>query len=144
MDVVSTRSSAINTAADEEEAPGRTFVGVGALTMSAVQAVCVFFVALAKMGILVGLASLFSTVIASRFHAPGVRTPVLTLALIGAVANLFMLRNWHRLRNAPAAAWRKRPLTPQQQWRLASLLAMSVVTIVLAAGEFLIHAIEGT
>ncbi len=118
-------------------------LGGGSLVAAATEAICACFVALSKLGILVAFTSFLSTVIVSRFHADRVRVPVLAVAFVGAVANLLLLWNRQRLRNLPAAAWRKRPLTPRQRWRIGVLIGMSVVTIALVVAEFWIHPVHG-
>jgi hypothetical protein len=113
----------------------------GSLSLALIEALCVLFLGVSKFGILIGLASFMSAEIASPFHADRIRVPLLGAALIGAVANLFLLWNAQRLRNASAAAWRKRPLTASQRRRIVFVIAISVVTILLVVGEFWIHPI---
>ena len=98
---------------------GSAALGGTSFAVSAVGAVCAFFIVLSKIGILVGFTSFLLTVIASRAHAVAVRVPLLSGSLFGAAANLFMLWNGHRLRTAPAAAWRRRPLSLAERWRIS-------------------------
>lgn len=121
---------------------GSAALGGTSFAVSAVGAVCAFFIVLSKIGILVGFTSFLLTVIASRAHAVAVRVPLLSGSFIGAAANLFMLWNGHRLRTAPAAAWRRRPLSLAERWRISLLIAMGVTTLVLIAAEFWIHPIH--
>jgi len=114
---------------------------VGSFALAALEAVCVFFIGLSKLGILIGVAAFMSAEIASPFHADRIRVPLLGLASTGAVVNLFILWNAHRLRSAPAAGWRKRPLSASQRRRIVFLVTLSVVTILLVVGEFWIHPI---
>ena len=111
------------------------------LSLALIESVCVVFLGLSKFGILIGLAAFMSAEIASPFHADRVRVPLLGLAFAGSLANLFLLWNAQHLRNASAAAWRKRPLTSSERRRIVFLVALSVLTILLVAGEFWIHPI---
>src|SRR5438270_12093307 len=91
-----------------ESIPRAAWLGTGSLFAACIEALCALLLAISKLGILLAFTSFLSTVIISRFHDDRVRVPVLGLALFAALANLFVLRNWQRLRNAPAAAWRRR------------------------------------
>lgn len=122
--------------------PGSALLGGSSLCAAAIEAICAFFVAFSKLGILVAFTSFLSTVIVSRFHANNVRIPVLAVALVGAFFNLAVLWNRQRLRNRASALWRKRPLTARQQWRIATLIGMSAITIVLVIAEFWIHPVH--
>ena len=118
------------------------WLGTGSLFVACIEALCALLLAISKLGILLAFTSFLSTVIISRFHDDRLRVPVLGLALFAALINLFVLWNWQRLRNAPAAAWRKRPLTLRQRWQLAAVLFTSIATVVLVLGEFWIHPVH--
>lgn len=118
---------------------GSAALGSGSVLLAAVEAVCTFFVALSKLGILVGFTSLLSGVIVSRYHQDAIRLPVLAIAAIGAIMNLVVLWNATRLRNSPSAAWRKRPLSRRERWRIGMLIGLSIVTLGLVVAEFSIH-----
>jgi hypothetical protein len=144
LHVASAESETLKSIVAQDASVGTIVVGASSFALAAVEGVCVFLIALGKLGILVGLASFFSSLIASHYHAPSVRIPALTVALVGATVNVFALLNWRRLRNAPAAAWRRRTLSLRQRLRVGFLAAMSVATILLAVTEFVIHAMEHT
>src|SRR5262245_26112894 len=95
---------------------GATLLGGGSVLLAAVEAICTSFVLLSKLGILVGFTSFLSAAIVSRYHQDTVRLPVLVIAIVGAAMNLLLLWNWARLRSAPSAAWRKRPLSRRERW----------------------------
>jgi hypothetical protein len=116
--------------------------GGGSLLVACIEALCALLLAISKLGVLLALASFLSSVIISRFHADRVRVPVLGLAFLAALINLFVLWNWRQLRNAKAAAWRKRRLTARQRWQIASVLITSTATITLVVGEFWIHPVH--
>jgi hypothetical protein len=122
---------------------GSAILGGGSLAAAGIEAICTFFVTLSKLGVLAGFTALLSELIASKFHANIVRVPVLGLATAGAMLNLVVLWNRMRLRNAPAAAWRKRPLRRRERWKIGLVIAMSVMTIGLVIGEFVIHPFHG-
>jgi hypothetical protein len=129
---------------DQTTAPrgGSALGGSAALAMASLEAVCTFFVALSKLGMLVAFTSFLSTVIVSRYHADVIRIPVLGVAFVVAALNMVVLWNRRRARNLPSAAWRRRPLTAYQRWRERLLVTASGLTIVLVVAEFWIHPIH--
>ncbi len=113
----------------------------GALLLAILQALCVVSVAMARAGIVLGAASVTAVTWANFFHRDIFRLPILVLAVAGAGFNLYLLWNSRRLRNAPAAAWRKRPLTTGERWRIGLVFCLSIFTLVTAAAEVYYHRI---
>jgi hypothetical protein len=70
----------------------------------------------------------------ARFHANWIRVPMISLALVGSLVNIAILIQVRRLRNRPAAQWRRKVLTTHQvrmerlQWTL-SLAALVLIGI---------------
>jgi hypothetical protein len=111
----------------------------GALALATVEAVCVFYVGASQAGILVGSFAAGFLGVANFIHRDIVRVPILIVAVVGAALNLYLVWNAQRLRNAAAAAWRKRPLTGRERWRIGMVVALSLVTFAIAAWEILLH-----
>lgn len=112
----------------------------GAFLLAAVEALCVFVVAAAKAGIALSAISATAVGSAALFvHRDSLRVPALLLAIIGSLFNLFLLWRFQQLRNSPAAAWRKRPLTTKQRWRVGLVLVLSLVTLITAGVEIYFH-----
>ncbi len=109
------------------------------LILAFIEAVCVFTVAAAKIGILVGAAGAVLAGWAVILHRDAIRIPVLLVAMTGAGFNLYLIWKRRRLRNSPAAAWRKRPLTKQERVKTALVFWLAVVTLVLGAAEIYFH-----
>jgi len=109
------------------------------LILAFVEAVCVFSVAAAKTGVLLGSIAAFATGWAISLHRDVIRIPVLLVAMSGAGFNLYLIWKRRRLRNSAAAAWRKRPLTKRERVKTALVLLLSVVTLVLGAAEIYLH-----
>lgn len=121
---------------------GSVWLGSGSVAIASIEAICTFFLAASKLGILVGFTSFLSTVIVSRYHADRVRVPVLALALAGAITNLVVLWNQRRLRNRPSSVWRMRPTTARQRRRTWFLVGLALAAIALIVGEFWIHPVH--
>ncbi|MBZ5509032.1 MAG: hypothetical protein LAO78_26530 [Acidobacteriia bacterium] len=113
--------------------------GWGAFFMAVIEAVCVFYVSAGKLGLIVASTSLAASGWATFLHRDVFRIPVLAMASIGAVLNLFLLWRAHALRNAPAAAWRRRPLSRRERWRTGRVIALSLATLTITTAEVWIH-----
>lgn len=109
------------------------------LIISIVEAVCVFTVAAAKTGLVFGSAAVALTGWTLSLHQDVIRIPLLLVAIVGSLINLYLLLKAHRLRTAPSAAWRKRPLTAREHWRIALVFSLSVVTLALGITEIYFH-----
>src|SRR6266852_2652352 len=111
----------------------------GALALAVLEALCVFAVAMARAGFVLGGSSAVVASWANFFHRDIFRIPALLLATVGALINLYLLWNARRLRNAPAAAWRKRPRTSRERWRIGLVFWLSVLTLATVAAEVYFH-----
>jgi hypothetical protein len=58
---------------------------------------------------------------------------------VGSLVSLLLLWNEEKLRRNPSAAWRLRPLTPQQRRRRWFNLTAAIVTLLLVAAELITH-----
>ncbi len=110
-----------------------------ALILAFIEAVCVFTVGAAKVGILVGTMGAVLAGWAVILHRDAIRIPVLLIAMTGAGFNLYLIWKRRRLRNSPAAAWRKRPLTKRERVKTALVFWLSIGTLLLGAAEFYFH-----
>ncbi|MGB9106333.1 MAG: hypothetical protein WCC59_16375, partial [Terriglobales bacterium] len=76
---------------------------------------------------------------ASWLHSERVRLPLLALAAIGSVFNLFVLRNARRLRRKPEAQWRIKPLRFRDKLRNGIVFSASVLTLFMVLSELVLH-----
>jgi len=111
----------------------------GAFFLSAVEAVCVFFVTSAKAGLVLVSANIAASAWAEFVHRDWLRLPLLGFAMAGAVLNLYLLWNAHTLRNAPSASWRKQDLPSGTRVRNVVVFSLSVATLLLAGTEIYLH-----
>ncbi|MBZ5523778.1 MAG: hypothetical protein LAP21_16210 [Acidobacteriia bacterium] len=127
----------------KEEEEGLTQLPVrrswGTLALATVEAICIFYVGAAQAGLLVGSFAAGAVSVARYIHRDIFRLPILAVAVVGAALNLYLVWNAQRLRNAAAAAWRKRPLTSQERRRIGIVVVLSVLTFAIAAWEILLH-----
>ena len=60
-------------------------------------------------------------------------------AFLGAVVNLYVVEKARRLRSRPASQWRQQPVTRKKLNSERFQIALSVLTLLLLAAEWIIH-----
>ncbi len=119
-----------------------TLLSWGSIALAAAESLCVAVVGLSGFRVLVGASSLIAAAAggpATGWHRNSIRIPFLVVGGVFAVVNLLLLWNEDRLRKSPAAAWRIRPLTKQQQRRRTIQLVTSVLALLLIVAEVIVH-----
>lgn len=120
----------------------RWMVGWSSLVFAILQSACTAFMAMSGLRLLIGFSS---AVMAAgmlpfaRLHTNVLRIPMVLLAVIGAVANLYVIWEMRRLRARPAAQWRVTPLTDKQRRSERLQIALAVLTLVVVAVEEVFH-----
>jgi hypothetical protein len=108
-----------------------------------IQSVCSALIALHGIRLLVGIGVvvLASSAwhLAERLHVNAIRIPMMLIALLGAILNLFALWQVRRLRRRAASAWRQQSLTSSKRRSEFLQLALSLLTLVLLFAEWLAH-----
>jgi len=121
---------------------GRLLLAWGSLVLAAAESICVAAVGLSGIRVALGLTSLLAAGAggpARGFHREAIRIPLLTIGAVGALISLLLLWNEEKLRRNPAAAWRIRPLTPEQRRRRWLQLVLAILTLLLVAAELITH-----
>jgi len=109
------------------------------LFLATIEAVCVFVVSANGVAALVGSSGIVLAGGARLFHQAAIRLPLLALATAIALFNLWMLLNTWRLRRAPTAQWRLRPLPASKRRQIALIAALSLLTLVIVGAELFVH-----
>src|SRR5467141_3889810 len=78
---------------------------------------------------------------AHGFHQDAIRIPMMVLAFLGAVINLYVVEKARRLRSRPASQWRQQPVTKKKLNSERFQIALSVLTLLLLAAEWITHPI---
>ena len=126
----------------QRQSAGRWLLTWGSLALAAAESLCVAAVGLSGVRVALGLTSLLAAGAAgpaTGWHREAIRIPLLTLGAVGGLLSLLLLWNEERLRRNPAAAWRIRPLTPQQRRRRWLQLVLAILTLLLVAAELITH-----
>jgi hypothetical protein len=120
-------------------------VNFTSLLFIVLQSACTAVIAFSGVGAAIGLGSLAAALglnrLAGTFHTDIIRVPMITVALTGALVNLYVLWRVHRLRARPASQWRIRPLSQKQRRAELFQFCISALTIVLVLAEGTAHQI---
>jgi|SRR6185312_6075925 len=118
----------------------RTVLTWGSLVLAAAESICLAVVGLSGLRVAIGLTSLIAVAgPAKGFHRDAIRIPLLTIGTLGALLNLLLLWNEHRLRGNPSAAWRIQPYTKSQKRQHLLQFWLAIATLLLVAGEVITH-----
>ena len=119
------------------------WINVTGLIFAILQSACTAVLAVSGFRVLIGLGALAiaagTNAPAKGFHADSIRIPMMLLALVGAVGNLYMLWRVRSLRARPASQWRMQPVTKAKKRSERLQFALSVLTLVVLALEFVTH-----
>ncbi len=114
-----------------------------ALVFTILQSACTAVIAISGLRVAIGLSALAAAAgihaPARGFHQDAIRIPMMVLALLGAVINLYVVGKVRRLRSKPAAQWRQQPVTKKKINSERFQIALSVLTLFLLAAEWLAH-----
>lgn len=109
-----------------------------------VQSLCTAVMAISGVRVVIGLGALAVATVgidgpAKGFHQNAIRIPMLTLAVIGSLVNLYVIWRIRSLRSRPSSAWRVKVATPKQVRSERVQVALAYLTLVLVASESILH-----
>jgi hypothetical protein len=113
------------------------------IVFAVLQSVCTAVIAISGVRVAIGLSALAAAAgihaPAHGFHQDAIRIPMMVLAFLGAVVNLFVIWKVRSLRSKPAAQWRQQQLTKKKLNSERFQIALSVLTLLLLAAEWITH-----
>ncbi|HZB87332.1 MAG TPA: hypothetical protein VE291_01625 [Terracidiphilus sp.] len=122
---------------------GTWLVGVTSFAFILLQSACTAVMALSGVGLLIGATSFAAASIIPGFvftiHTRWIRIPMMTFAVLGSVANLYVLWRIRSLRSRPSAQWRTQQTTARQKRSEMLQIVLSILTLALVAAESLAH-----
>ncbi len=105
------------------------------IVFAALQSACSAVIAISGLRVAIGLSALAAAAgvhaPARGFHQDAIRIPMMALALVGSLLNLFVLWRVRKLRNRTAAQWRQKPLSSKKKNSERLQLALSILTLIL-------------
>jgi hypothetical protein len=119
------------------------WVNVGSILLALLQSACTAVLAISGFRVLIGLGALAAAAgvnaPAKGFHQDAVRIPMLWLAAIGSLANLYSVWRVWSLRARPAAQWRVQPVSREKLRSERLQIVLAIVTLVLVVVEVVTH-----
>ena len=134
-------------AAAEEPSRGRTWlVSATSFVFILMQSACTAVIAISGVRVAVGLSALAEATIglpgsASGLHRDAIRIPMMVLATLGSLLNLYVIWRIRTLRARPSSQWRVQAATPRQRRSEVFQVVLAVVTLALVAAEWIAHSI---
>jgi hypothetical protein len=140
--------SEISPAASEASRPKTLLVNTKLINWSSIafallQSACTAVIAISGVRVAIGLSALAAAAgihaPAHGFHQDAIRIPMMVLAFLGSVINLFVIWKVRNLRSKPASAWRQQPVTKKKLNSERFQIALSILTLLLLAAEWITH-----
>src|SRR5437879_13902057 len=113
------------------------------IVFTILQSACTALIAISGLRVAIGLSALAAAAgihaPARGFHQDAIRIPMMVLAFLGAVINLYVVGKVRRLRSKPAAQWRQQPVTKKKINSERFQIALSILALLLLAAEWITH-----
>lgn len=120
-----------------------SFANWSGFVFAILQSACAAVIAISGIRVAIGLSALAAAAgihaPARGFHQDAIRIPMMVLAFLGAVLNLYVIWKVRRLRSRPAAQWRVQPVSKKKLNSERFQVVVSILTLLLLAAEWLTH-----
>jgi len=122
---------------------GSWLIGLTGFIFILLQSACTAVMAISGLRLLIGLGSLAAASLLPGFilsiHTDKIRTPMIVIAVLGSVLNLYVVWRIRSLRARPASQWRAQPVTAKQRRSETIQIVLSILTLLLVVAEILAH-----
>ena len=122
---------------------GSWLIGLTSFIFILLQSACTAVMAVSGLRMLIGLGSLAAASFIPGFifsvHTDKIRIPMMVIAVLGSVLNLYVVWRIRSLRARPASQWRVQPVTAKQRGSETIQIVLSTLTLLLVVGETLAH-----
>ena len=120
-------------------------VAVTSFLFILLQSACTAVMAVSGIRVVIGLGSLAAAAglnrAATGFHADAIRIPMMIVAVVGSVINLYVIWRIRSLRARSSSQWRMQPVPTRQKRSEGIQVALAIFTLVLVAAEYWTHRI---
>jgi hypothetical protein len=120
-------------------------VGVTSFFFILLQSACTAVMAVSGVRVIIGLSALAAAAGLNRpatgFHADAIRVPMMVIAVLGSLVNLYVIWRIRTLRARPSSQWRTAPPTTQQKRAEAFQIVLAILTLALVVAEWITHRI---
>jgi hypothetical protein len=122
------------------------FVNLTSLLFILLQSACTAVIAISGVRVAIGLSALTAATVgfnhpATGFHRNAIRIPMMTIAVVGSLINLYVIWRIRSLRTRPESQWRVRPATAKQKRSEYAQIVLALLTLVLVIAEGITHRI---
>ena len=122
---------------------GAWLVSLTSFLFILLQSACTAVMAVSGLRLLIGLGSLAAASFIPGFiffiHTDKIRIPMMVIAVLGSVLNLYVVWRIRSLRARPASQWRVQPVTAKQRRSETIQIVLSILTLLLVVAEILAH-----
>jgi hypothetical protein len=127
----------------KKQRQGSWLIGLMSFIFILLQSACTAVMAISGLRLLIGLGSLAAASFIPGFifsiHADRIRIPMMAIAVLGSVLNLYVVWRIRSLRARPASQWRAQPVTAKQRRSETIQIVLSVLALLLVVAEILAH-----
>jgi len=119
-------------------------VSLTSLVFIVLQSACSVAMAISGIRVLIGLGALAAVTAGAQvppggLHRDAIRIPMMIVAVVGSLINLYVIWRIRSLRKRPSAQWRQQVIPRKKIWSENAQVAMAVVTLALVAAELFSH-----
>jgi hypothetical protein len=129
--------------ASKKKKQGSWLIGLTSFSFILLQSACTAVMAVSGLRLLIGLGSLAAASFIPGFilsiHTDKIRIPMMVIAVLGSVLNLYIVWRIRSLRVRPASQWRAQPVTVKQRRSETIQIVLSILTLLLVVAEILSH-----
>jgi hypothetical protein len=132
-----------------EEAVGTSIARRWAFSLTSLffivlQSACSFVVAASGLRVLIGLGALAAVTAGAQapptgLHRDEIRIPMMILAVVGSLINLYVIWRIRSLRKRQSSQWRQQAISRKRIWGENTQIALASLTLILVAAEFFAH-----
>jgi hypothetical protein len=129
----------------DERAGRKTWlVSMTSFVFILLQSACTAVIAISGVRVAIGLSALAEATIgihapAGGFHRDSIRIPMMVLATVGSLINLYVVWRIRTLRARPSSQWRVQPASRKQRRSEVFQIVLALVTLALVAAEWITH-----
>jgi hypothetical protein len=129
----------------QTDRPSRWLVSATSLFFVLVQSACTAVMAISGVRVVIGLGALAAASGLGRpaggFHRDAIRIPMMLIAVLGSLINLYVVWRIRSLRSRPASQWRITAPSKRQLRSEGFQIALAVITLLLVLAEWITHRI---
>jgi len=129
--------------AKKRQYQGSWLIGLTSFLFILLQSACAVVMAVSGVRLVIGLGSLAAASFIPGFmfsiHTGKILIPMMVIAVLGSVLNLYVVWRIRSLRARPASQWRAQPVTAKQRRSETVQIVLSILTLVLVVAEILAH-----